>query len=103
MKLLDKIKDLFMDEVAEDDEFELEEEQKDIYKEPQNELPTVMRETIKKEEKKEEKINLDELVSKSDAKAMPTSQSQEPSKKFNFPIDFGDEIPERKDRIPTRQ
>ena len=33
MKLLDKIKDLFMDEVIDDDEVELEEEEKAEYKE----------------------------------------------------------------------
>ena len=31
MKLLDKIKDLFMDEIQEDDEVELEEENKNEY------------------------------------------------------------------------
>ena len=57
MKLFDKIKELFMDEVDVDDEIEIEEEEEKIVKpEPkvkkeENVLPKVMRDTIKKEEK----------------------------------------------------
>ena len=43
MKLLDKIKDLFMDEVTDDDEFELEEENEEHKETQKNELPKVMR------------------------------------------------------------
>lgn len=89
MKLLDKIKDLFMDEVAEDDEFELEEEGKDIYREPPKDvLPKVMRDTIKEEEKVELKIKPEEVLKKEEPVV-------EQPKKFNFPMDFETELPSR--------
>ena len=53
MGLLDKLKDLFVDEVVEDDELELEEEEKEEYKKPKDVLPKVMRDTIAVNEKKE--------------------------------------------------
>ena len=58
MGLFDKLKDLFMDEVVDDEEIELEEENESIYKEPKDVLPKVMRDTIKKEE---EGIKFEEL------------------------------------------
>ena len=101
MKLLDKIKDLFMDEVPEDDEFELEEENKNDYKEPPKDvLPKVMRDTIKKEEEKIElRVKPEEFVRKEERQeikldGMPR-ESVEPAKKFTFPIDFEDEVPSR--------
>lgn len=87
MGLFDKIKDLFMDEIVEDEEIELEEENKDIYEEPKNVLPKVMRDTIKREEKREE-VKRPVLEVKEEKK-------EEPAKKFTFPIDFGDELPSR--------
>ena len=58
MKLIDKIKDLFMDEVDIDDELEIEEEIEEpkkektiVTKKEENILPKVMRETIEKEDK----------------------------------------------------
>lgn len=98
MGLLDKIKDLFVDEVIEDEEVEVEEPaSKKIYEEPKNELPKVMRETISKTEKKEETPNLDfsfdelkgakpkkEFVPEEKPKeSVPTTQP-----KFSFPIDL---------------
>ena len=97
MKLLDKIKDLFMDEVVDDDEVELEEEEHAEYKEPEKDtLPKVMRETIKKEEKKEPKkeervefkIKPQDFNMETEEKVM----TREQSKKFNFPFDFDEEI-----------
>ena len=72
MKLLDKIKDLFMDEVAEDEEIELEETEKEEYKEPPKDvLPKVMRDTIKKEEEKVElKRKNDENINKTELEAV---------------------------------
>ena len=99
MKLLDKIKDLFMDEVAEDEEIELEETEKEEYKEPPKDvLPKVMRDTIKKEEEKVElKRKNDENINKEE-KISTLDFSKEPEKKFSFPIDFEDEIPSRNSR-----
>ena len=102
MKLLDKIKDLFMDEIQEDDEVELEEENKNEYKEPPKDvLPKVMRDTIKKEEEKVElRIKPEEFVKKEvrqevKLEGMPIENNTEPVKKFTFPIDFEDEVPSR--------
>ena len=89
MGLFDKIKDLFMDEIVEDEEIELEEENKNIYEEPKNVLPKVMRDTIKREEKREE-VKRPVLEVKEEKKEVV-----EPAKKFTFPIDFGDELPSR--------
>ena len=58
MGLLDKLKDLFVDEVVEDEEVELEEENKKVYEEPKHILPKVMRDTIAKDEEKKLKQNL---------------------------------------------
>ena len=98
MKLLDKIKDLFMDEITDDEEIELEEERKEEYKEPpKNELPKVMRETISREEMRELKKN--ESLQKPEAiEEKKEVKKEEPlHKKFNFPIDFDiDEAPKEK-------
>ena len=90
MKLLDKIKDLFMDEVAEDDEFELEEEEKEIYREPSKDvLPKVMRDTIKEEEEKVElRVKPEEIIKREE-------KVDDVPKKFNFPMDFETELPSR--------
>ena len=58
MGLLDKLKDLFVDEVVEDEEVELEEENKKVYEEPKHILPKVMRDTIAKDEEQKPKPNL---------------------------------------------
>lgn len=94
MKLLDKIKDLFMDEVSEDDEIELEEENKEDYKEPPRDvLPKVMRDTIKKEEAKIElKVKPEEFVKKEEKKEI-IEENVVPQRRFNFPLDFEDELP----------
>ena len=91
MKLFDKIKDLFMDEVADDEEVMLEEENKSVYQEPKDVLPKVMRDTIRKEE---ESIKFEELKSLKEEKVV---KEEEPvvEKKFTFPIEFEDEAPSR--------
>ena len=87
MKLLDKIKDLFMDEVTDDEDVELEEENKNIYQEPKDVLPKVMRDTIKKEE---ESIKFEEL------KPLPEEVKKKEEvvsdRKFTFPIDFEETV-----------
>lgn len=91
MKLLDKIKDLFMDEVAEDEEIELEEDEREEYKEPPRDvLPTVMRQTIEKEEEK--KVELRSKKVESQGEKVNGDIPLEPAKKFSFPIDFEDDI-----------
>ena len=95
---MDKIKDLFMDEVIDDDELEVEE--KEEYKEPPKEemriFPKVMREDIAKEEKPPLEFKKEEPVKE---------QVVETPKKFNFPIDFEEEIfkAEQKEAIPPRR
>ena len=87
MGLLDKIKDLFMEEENEEEEFELEEENKKVYEEPKNVLPKVMRETIKKEE---ESIKFEELKPVKETKEK--KEEEIPQRKFSFPIDFEEEV-----------
>ena len=120
MKLMDKIKDLFMDEVIDDDELELEEEEREEYKEPPKKdmpaLPKVMRDNIEKEEReeeeKEEKLSFKERL---EAKKVPEKKEyvpevepevkpEPPVRKFNFPIDFEEEVAkaEKKEEIPSR-
>ena len=111
MKLLDKIKDLFMDEVDVDDELEIEDGEEDVSsrksKEPllqpkkeENVLPKVMRDTIKKEEKIELKVKPEEfsreLARQNENKVEEKTHSE--VKKFNFPIDFELEVPSRNNR-----
>lgn len=101
MKLMDKIKDLFMDEVIDDDEVELEEEEKEEYKEPPKEvLPKVMRETIAKEEKVELRVKPEEFVSEEQKE----EKEQTEPRKFTFPIDFDEEVSkvEKREQIPSR-
>lgn len=86
MGLFDKIKDLFMDEVVDDEEIELEEENKNIYQEPKNALPKVMRDTIKKEES----IKLEELKPLKEEEKKKEELVVE--KKFSFPVDFENEV-----------
>ena len=87
MGLLDKLKDLFMDEVIDDEDFELEEENKSLYEEPKDILPKVMRDNIKKEESS---INFDDLKPlKDDSKV---GEEIVNTKKFSFPIDFEEEV-----------
>ena len=87
MGLLDKLKDLFMDEVTDDEEIELEEENSNIYQEPKDVLPKVMRDTIKKEE---QSIKFEELKPLKEE----VKRKEEPvvEKKFSFPIDFEEEV-----------
>ena len=92
MKLFDKLKDLFMDEIPDDEEFELEEEEKEEYKPPKEVLPKVMRETIEKEEK----IELEKKMPEFKPKEMVKEET--PAKKFSFPIDFEDDLPSRNNR-----
>ena len=68
MGLLDKIKNLFLEDEEEAEEVVLEEENKDVYEEPKDVLPKVMRDTIEAETKKQEE--------------------EVPQRKFNFPIEF---------------
>ena len=97
MGLLDKIKDLFMEEEPEEEEFELEEDNS-IYEEPRDILPTVMRETIKKEEEEGLKFeDLKPLKKDSVKKEILQREEKEPvvektSKKFSFPIEFEEEV-----------
>ena len=105
MKLMDKIKDLFMDEVIDDDEIELEEEEKEEYKEPPKEvLPKVMRETIAKEEKVELKVKPEEFVREEKKEVHREEKGQPEPKKFTFPIDFDEEVSrvEKREQIPSR-
>ena len=83
-----------MDEVSEDDEIELEEENKEDYKEPPRDvLPKVMRDTIKKEEAKIElKVKPEEFVKKEEKKEI-IEENVVPQRRFNFPLDFEDELP----------
>ena len=87
MGLFDKLKDLFMDEVVDDEEIELEEENESIYKEPKDVLPKVMRDTIKKEE---EGIKFEELKPLRDEPKIKEEPIEE--KKFSFPIEFEEEV-----------
>ena len=95
MKFLDKIKDLFMDEVDVDDELEIEEENEEekkevVNKKEENVLPKVMRDTIEKESKLDLRTNPN--------KEEPKKKEPEKSKDFNFPIDFELDIPSRNNR-----
>ena len=87
MGLLDKLKDLFMDEVIDDEEYELEEENKKLYEEPKDILPKVMRDTIKREETS---INFEEL--KPLKEDISIKEEKTSDKKFSFPIDFEENV-----------
>ena len=87
MGLFDKIKDLFMDEVIDEEDLELEEENKNLYDEPKDILPKVMRDNIKKEESG---INFDELRPlKDDSKV---GEEMINTKKFSFPVELDENI-----------
>ena len=107
MKLLEKITSLFVDEEPEEEEIELEEEIKEEYKEPpKNELPKIMRDTIKEEEKKEELHNLDVKPTTREEKYERKAVEQvAPAKKFNFPIDFDEEVKkaEKREEVPSKK
>lgn len=92
MGLLDKIKDLFMDDVTEDEEMEILEEENEQYNEPKYELPKVMRDTIDKEEKIELKVKPEDFAQR---EIKVPEKSNDVGRKFNFPIDFEEEIPSR--------
>ena len=92
MKLLDKIKDLCMDEVSEEDDLELEEENVKIYEEPKDALPKVMRDNIRKEE---EILKFEELKPRKE-EVKKKEEIVVPEKKFSFPIEFEEEM------VPTR-
>lgn len=94
MGLFDKLKDLFVDDITEDEDIELEEENKKMYEEPAGVLPKVMRDTIKKEEK----VNLEELkpIVNDEKKIEQVSENKNVNRNFSFPIDFEDEI------VPSR-
>ncbi len=112
MGLLDKIKDLFVDEVVEDDEIELEEEKKEEYEKPKDVLPKVMRDTIAINEKKEKtpKFKLENLESKTELshkqelpkRETPTKTEvkeesvKQETKKFTFPIDLEKDYPQKR-------
>lgn len=79
-----------MDEVAEDEEIELEEEERVEYKEPPKDvLPTIMRQTIEKEEEKKVELRAKKEIK---AEVIKDSVNVEPQKKFSFPIDFEEDI-----------
>jgi len=88
MGLLDKIKDLFMEEETDEEEIELEEENKKVYEEPKDVLPKVMRDTIKKEE---ETLKFEDLKPVRENKEEVKKQEEIPQRKFSFPIDFEDD------------
>jgi len=98
MKLMDKIKNLFLDEeeyeVDDEEEFPQHEvkDKKELKKPLRDELPKVMRDNIKKEEKVELKIKPEDFV-KNEEKTV------ENNKKFNFPIDLNDDFPSRSNKI----
>lgn len=115
MGLLDKIKDLFTDEIEEEEEIGIEED-KNTYEPPQNVLPKVMRENIKEKEKEKfeftSKFKLNDNDNDNDndngndivrSEANPTpkkeiviEKKETNSKSFTFPIDFeNDYVPKR--------
>lgn len=98
MGLLDKIKNLFLEDEMEEEEVELEEENKNVYQEPKDVLPKVMRETIKKEE--EEILKFEELKPiksiKQAKEEVKLTEDVLPQRKFTFPVDF------EEDTTPSR-
>ena len=112
MKLMDKIKNLFLDEEEYDDEEEdfpqvevknkdgKEKEKKELLKPSKEDLPKVMLETIKKEEDvKNEKVQLKfkpEDVLNDEKKV--SEEAKEQPKKFNFPVDLNNDFPSRSNK-----
>ena len=107
MKLLEKITSLFVDEEPEEEEIELEEEPKEEYKEPpKKELPKIMRESIMEEKKEEVVSNIDvKPIAKEQKVETRQTVITEPQRKFNFPIDFDEEVKkaEKREEIPQRR
>jgi len=102
MGLLDKLKDLFIDEITEDDEIELEEENKKIYEEPKDVLPKVMRDTIKASEEGDKLSKLDLKLGNQIQEPVAASKPEvrENTSKFAFPIDFEDDyVPKRNNNV----
>lgn len=102
MGLFDKLKDLFIDEITEDDEVELEEENKNVYEEPKDVLPKVMRDTIKEDEERDKGSKLDlKLGEAKQEKVTPVvPERKESTNKFTFPIDFEDDyVPKRSNNV----
>ena len=117
MKLLDKIKDLFMDEVVDDDEVEVEEEEVREVRPPvvekpkkeENSLPKVMRDNIedelklktRSEERTQTRVKPEEFIKElnENAKTVP-KRVDAPPKTFSFEkeFDFEDYMPTRKTR-----
>ena len=101
MKLFDKIKDLFVDEIEEEDDLDIEEEEElEEKSEPEKvELPKVMRDTILEEEKEQERKREAEFkdfsFDKEIEKELP--KREESKKKFSFPMDFEEDIPKREE------
>ena len=101
MKLMDKIKNLFLDEeeyeVEDEEDFpqyevkEKNKEKEETKKISKDELPKVMQETIKKEEKIDLKVKPEDYI-KNEKKV---DEVKEQPKKFNFPIDLNDDFPSR--------
>lgn len=99
MKLFDKIKDLFMDEVEIEDDIDIEEEEQ---VETKVELPKVMRDTILEEEKKEDKVEFRDFSSfDNKVEEKKEEVKTEPKKKFSFPIEFEEDIPKRETKNVT--
>ena len=103
MGLLDKLKDLFIDEITEDDEIELEEENKEVYEQPKDVLPKVMRDTIKADEAElNQTSKLDLKLGAADLPKPnpPKPELRENTSKFTFPIDFEtDYVPQRSNNV----
>lgn len=100
MGLLDKIKNLFLEDEVDEEDMELEEEGKNLYQEPKDVLPKVMRDTIKQEE---EVLKFEELKpvkekkgKKEEVKEKKEEEPVAPQKRFSFPIEF------EEDMMPSR-
>ena len=93
MGLLDKLKDLFMEEEPDEEEILLEEENNSIYQEPKDVLPKVMRDTIKREE---ENLRFEELKPVNENKTIKEeikkTENVIPQRKFDFPIDMDEQV-----------
>lgn len=103
MGLLDKLKDLFIDEITEDEEVELEEENKEVYEQPKDVLPKVMRDTIKEDEtalNQTSKLDLKLGTPDLPKPNPPKPELRENTSKFTFPIDFEEDyIPKRSNNV----
>ena len=114
MKLMDKIKNLFLDEEEYEDDEEEEfpqvqekvkehkdkKEKVELLKPSKEELPKVMLETIKKEEDiKKEKVELKFKPEDLIEEQKKNDEIKEQPKKFNFPIDLNDDFPSRSSKV----